>query len=144
MARIEYTRTVHYYSFRPPSRISELEYNSYKQMLNINPNLDITPPDKSKKKNAFLYILVIIGFIVLIYGFVTENWFLVMISIFLVLHPIVNTGILQSSINQDKATNAKMDFYKDLKKMILISKNYNEFNVAYKAKYSPIHKNPYS
>jgi hypothetical protein len=144
MARFEYTRTIHHYSFQPPESISELEYNSYKQMLLVNPNSDITPTDNSKKKNSFLYILVVVGVLLLIIGFVTETWILVFLSIFLVLHPIVNTGILQSSINQDKATNAKMEFYNDLKRMILNSRNYNDFYVSYKNKYSPLHKNPYS
>jgi hypothetical protein len=144
MARFQYTRTVHHYSFQPPDRISELEYNSYKQMLLVNPNSDITPTDNSKKKNSFLYGLVIVGVILLIIGFATETWVLVFLSIFLVLHPIVNTGILQSSINQDRATNAKIEFYNDLKRMILNSRSYSDFNIAYKAKYSPLHKNPYS
>ncbi len=115
MARFKYTQTVHHYSFHPPESISELEYNSYKQMLLVNPNSDITPTDNSKKKNSFLYSLVIIGVVLLIIGFATETWILVFLSIFLVLHPIVNTGILQSSINQDRATYSKSEFYNVLK-----------------------------
>jgi hypothetical protein len=144
MVRFEYTRKVHHYSFQPPESISELEYNSYKQMLLINPNSDITPTDNSKKKNSFLYVLTIVGVILLIIGLATTTWIIVFLSIFLILHPIVNTGVLQSSINQDRATNTKSEFYNDLKRMILNSRSYSDFYASYKNKYSPLHKNPYS
>jgi hypothetical protein len=147
MAKFRYTETVYNYSFTPPSIISELEFHSYKQMLRANPNANIFKETNVKKKNEFIYILLVVGIICFLIGLMTilsaeksndaPGWAFALLfgSIFLVLHPIVNTGILKSSINEDRADTERSKYYADLKYLIINSSTYPEFSMKYKAKY---------
>jgi hypothetical protein len=144
MARFEYTRTVSQYYFRPPESISLDLYNSYKSLLRDKPMEDLMPKDNVGKKNTIVYALVIIGFALTAVGIALEIWLLVFLSVWLILHPLVNMGTLQSSVNQDRAERARRDFYRDLKEMITQSSSYYEFEMLYKKKYSSLYSNPYT
>jgi hypothetical protein len=147
MARFKYTETVYNYTFTPPSVISEIEFQSYKQMLKANPNANIFKETNVKKKNERIYFLLIVGIICFLVGMIAlfssedtndaPGWAfpLIFVSIFFVLHPIVNTGILRSSINENRADTERSKYYTDLKSLIINSSTYPEFSIKYKAKY---------
>jgi len=144
MARFEYTRTVSQYYFKPPESISIEQYNAFKSILRDNPLEDFMPKENGGKKNTIIYALVIIGFALTAIGIALEIWLLVFLSVWLILHPLVNMGTLQSSVNQDRAERARRDFYRDLKEMITQSSSYYEFEKSYKKKYSLLYSNPYT
>jgi hypothetical protein len=147
MPKFNYTKTVYHYSFNPPSTITKAEYESYKQMLKVDPRADLAPDSGVRKRNDFMYVLVVIGIICFLIGLFTclgaekssdaPGWAICMVfgSLFFVLHPIINGGKLESSINEDKADNDRTQFYENLRAMIISSNSYEEFIGKYRLKY---------
>ena len=144
MARFNYTKTVEHYSFNPPQMISEVEYNQLKTKILQNPDATLIDEQAEQKSHDKLTTVLIIGVLVLVIGlfgmfaFKEPKWWgvlLTILSIFGVLHPIVNMGQLESSKNKLRAEQNRILFYCDLKDIIQKSRSYQEFRILYLLKY---------
>lgn len=149
MPKFKYTRTVSHYTFIPPERISETEYNSIKRLLQSHPDADIGggPNEEEQESDDRMYLLLVIGIIGFFVGLLTNlsydspaetpGWstLLMIGSVFFILHPILNTGRLQSSVNRSNAEKSKKAFYKELGKMILKSSSYFSFSQEYQRRF---------
>ena len=144
MARFTYTKTVEHYSFNPPQIISEAEYNDLKTKILRNPQAPIIDESAEQKSYDKLTTVLMIGVLVLVIGlfgmfaFDEPKWWgvlLTILSIFGVLHPIVNMGQLESSKNKLRAEQDRILFYRDLKEIIQKSRSYQEFRILYQLKY---------
>ncbi|MEY3198493.1 MAG: hypothetical protein RJA13_451 [Bacteroidota bacterium] len=60
---------------------------------------------------------------------------LLIISLFGILHPIVNMGQLESSRNRVEAEHKKISYYREIKRMLENCSNYLEFILRYELKY---------
>jgi hypothetical protein len=153
MPRIKWTKTVHNYSFTPPASISESSYNCYNIQIKNYPLCNLNDIQDKNKDNLMFFVLSfgIIGFILGLYFLLTKNsneipgWitFYFIISVFFIIHPIVNKGKLESFINKRRAEKNKQQFFDELKAMIMKSKSYSEFVDQYNKKYNPVFKKPY-
>jgi hypothetical protein len=144
MARFEYTRTIEHYSFTPPRFISRDDYEQLKKQIEKHPNLSLVEEEKVENKHEKLGLILVVGMIALIIGlfgiFSSDDppgWaiLLVIISTIGVLHPLVNTGIYQSSQNKVTAERQRVDFFRRLKVLISESKDYDEFRKNYEMAY---------
>jgi hypothetical protein len=144
MARFNYTKTVEHYSFNPPQMISEVEYNQLKTKILQNPDATLIDEQAEQKSHDNLSTVLMIGVLVLVIGlfgmfaFDEPKWWgvlLTILSIFGVLHPIVNMGQLESSKNKLRAEQDRILFYRDLKEIIQKSRSYQEFRILYQLKY---------
>jgi hypothetical protein len=144
MARFEYTKTIEQYNFTPPESISEVDFIKLKIQIRENPNSPLINETKVSDSHDKLVIVVIIGIILLIIGlfgmFSTDNppaWsvILMLISVFGVIHPIINMGKLQSSQNKVAADKSRVAYFKDLKKIVEESSDYRIFKSKYEFKY---------
>lgn len=145
MPKFRYTRTVTNYTFIPPVKISEEEYNALKRLLYSHPDADIGggPDKEDQKSDDKMQLLLAVGIICFFIGLLTNlsydspadtpAWssLLMFASVFFILHPILNTGMLQSSVNKASAEKSKQAFYKELAKMILNSTSYFRFSQEY-------------
>jgi len=144
MARFTYTKTVEHYSFNPPTSISEEEYNLLKIKILRNPDAPLIDEEAQQKSHDKLTTILMAGIVVLIIGligmfaFEEPKWWgvlLTILSVFGVLHPIVNMGQLESSKNRVKAEQERINYFRNLKDMIQKSKSYSDFYIAYHLKY---------
>lgn len=144
MARFNYTKTVEHYSFNTPQMISEVEYNQLKTKILQNPDATLIDEQAEQKSHDNLSTVLMIGVLVLVIGlfgmfaFDEPKWWgvlLTILSIFGVLHPIVNMGQLESSKNKLRAEQDRILFYRDLKEIIQKSRSYQEFRILYQLKY---------
>jgi hypothetical protein len=141
MARLEYTRTIEQYSFSVPQFVSEENYNLMKLKIKMNPNLPLVDGTKAESKHEQITILVVIGFIALgigLFGMLSsENppgWsiLLLLISVFGILHPLVNMGTFQSSQNCIRAEREKNQYFERLKQIVISSYDYRSFQDNYR------------
>ncbi len=144
MARFEYTKTIEQYNFTPPQSISEEDFIKLKIQIRENPNSPLINETKVSDSHDKLVIVVIIGIILLIIGLFgmlsTDNppaWsvILMLISVFGVIHPIINMGKLQSSQNKVAADKSRVAYFKDLKRIVELSSDYRTFKSKYELKY---------
>lgn len=145
MARITYTKTVYDIKFRAPKEISEVEFNQYKRFISLNPNTPLINEQRSEQSHDRLTGFVMVGVVLLIigligmFGFDSPQWWGVvsmLISVFGILHPIVNGGVYESSKNSVENFSDEVKFYRDLKELVKTSSNYSEFNYRYQVKYN--------
>lgn len=152
MPKFRYTRVVTNYTFTPPQNISEADYNTLKNLLKINPNADISGGTKEEDKDdGKMYMLLVIGLVCFFIGLLTilntdkvndvPGWagFLWIGGLFFIIHPIVNGGMLQTSVNKSSADKYRQAFFSDLKSMIISSSNYKSFSKDYGKKYNPFY-----
>jgi hypothetical protein len=140
MARFEYTKTVEYYSFTPPRSINEALYEQLKSQIKRHPNLPLVDEEVVEKSHNRLSGILLVGIIALVIGlfgmFSNENppgWsvILMLISVFGVLHPIVNMGTYDSSKNRIRAERERISYFRKLKDLISNSKDYKDFKSRY-------------
>jgi len=136
MARFTYTKTVENYSFTPPRTITETEYNSLKLQVLQNPSEPLIDEMQARNSHERLLTFLYIGVGMLILGligmFATDEpqWWgalLMFISVFGIIHPIINEGQLESSRNMVRAYDQKIMYYKNLKNTIVKTNSYLEF-----------------
>lgn len=136
MARFQYTRTIEHYSFTPPRFISESEYYSIKMKILQAPEEPLVKEEVAEKNHGRLTLILAVGIIALVIGLFgafsndsKPDWamILILISIFGILHPLVNMGSYQSSLNRVKAERERILYFQHLKKMVASSNNYPVF-----------------
>lgn len=136
MARFEYTSTIAHYSFSIPEFVSEENYNLLKMKVIMNPSAPLIEETSAESKHEKLTLLIVIGIIALGIGllgiFSTENppgWsiILILISVFGILHPLLNMGTYQSSQNYINAEREKIEYFQKLKRIIMSSSDYRGF-----------------
>ena len=136
MARFTYTKTVENYSFVPPRMISEKEYTQLKQQILQNPSEPLINELEARNAHDRLLTFLYVGVFLLIIGLIgmfvddTPKWWgvlLMFISVFGILHPIINEGQLESSRNRVRAHDEKIMYYRNLKKNIAKTNSYLEF-----------------
>jgi hypothetical protein len=144
MAKITYTKTVYDIKFRAPQVISEVEFNQYKRFISLNPNASLINEQRSEKSHDKLTGFVLIGVVLLIigliglFGFDSPQWWggvSMVVSVFGILHPILNGGVYESSKNSVKNFSDEIKFYRELKELIKDSSSYADFNYRYQVKY---------
>lgn len=144
MARFTYTKTVESYTFNPPATVSEEEFYQFKLQIRRNPNAPLIDENAVQNSHEKLTNILIVGFIALViglfgmFGFDTPQWWgvlLTLLSVFGVLHPIVNMGKLESSRNRLTAEQKRISYYRDLKTIIENCSNFEEFILKYELKY---------
>lgn len=122
------------YSFIKPSVLSESEYNSYKQILSLEPTYSMTTKSGFWKEFSEVKWLLIVFASTLLLGLILDLEFLGIISMlcifFLILILLMGTG--SSMISYNSFTNKKNTFYEKLKKSIIDSNNYNEFTLKFR------------
>lgn len=140
MARFEYTKTVEHYSFNPPRFISQEDYNIMKMKLQMNPHAPLINETDALKGSDRMNIIVLVGFIALAIGligmFSNDNppgWavILVLISVFGVLHPLVNMGAWESSRNRARAEEMRIQYFRKVKALINTTSDYSAFRNRY-------------
>jgi len=150
MPKFNYTKTVYHYSFTPPSTITRAEYESYKQMLRIDPNANLATKSDVRKRNDVKYVILFIGIVCCLIGLFTclgaekndpPGWAIAMffISLMFVVFPFIAGGALESSINEDKADNDRNQFYNDLRLIIINSNSYEDFMGKYRQRYRTLY-----
>ncbi len=136
MARFTYTKTVENYSFVPPQMISEKEYILLKQQILQHPTEPLINEMEARNSHERLLTFLYVGVFLLIIGLIgmfaddTPKWWgvlLMFISVFGILHPIINEGQLESSRNRVRAHDEKIMYYRNLKKNITKTNSYLEF-----------------
>ncbi len=141
MARFEYTRTITDYQFTPPEFISEQQFDQLQMQIKSKPEEPLIDEKAIESSHDKLVTFLMIGIIALLIGIIgmfssdtPPAWacILVMICIFLILHPIVNMGILQSSKNSLAAEKNRIKYFRDLKNLILESESYAMFIRKYR------------
>lgn len=145
MPKFSYTKTVYHYSFTPPATIARAEYESYKQMLRVDPNANLATQSGVRKRNDFKYVILFIGIVCCLIGLLTclsaekspPGWAIAMffLSLMFVVFPFIGGGALESSMNEDKADNDRNQFYNDLRLIIINSSSYEEFIGKYRQRY---------
>lgn len=144
MARITYTKTIENYNFSIPSYISEEQYILMKIEVQKNSNVPLIDENTVQKSHDKLTTVLCIGIIVLIIGlygmfaFESPKWWggiLMIISIFGVLHPIVNMGKLESSKNKLVVEQKRIEYFRALKIILLNSTDYDSFKKSYNKKF---------
>ena len=142
MPRFKYTKTVYSYQFVPPGSISRPDYESYKKILNTNPDFSLVPRNNVRRKNDFIYALAIISIISALIGLFVclsadksgdvPGWGIGMVfgGIF-VAFSIFNKGVFESARNEDKADGDRQHFYQELRKLIIRSHSYEVFIQQY-------------
>jgi len=102
MSCIEFTRIVENYTFTPPSFISERDYDLLKTKTNLSREVPLYRNAKIEHAHNNLTALILVSFlavVLVIFGLVSSNetpaWaiILLVISIFGVLHPMVNSRV---------------------------------------------------
>ena len=144
MARYTYTKTVENYTFNPPNYISEEEYNQLKRQIRRNPSAALIDENSVQNSHDKLKTVLIFGIIALIIGligmfaFEEPQWWggiLLIISVFGVLHPLVNKGDLESSKNRLAAEQHRINYFRNLKKMVENNNDYRSFKIDYQRTY---------
>jgi hypothetical protein len=144
MAKFTYTRTVESYSFTPPSFISEDHYNELKKQISKQPNSPLINENKVEKSHQRLKALVSVGTAALIIGVLvafnssnppTWSIILIFLSVFGILHPIVNMGTYASSKNRLETERRRINYYRQLKRILLETEGYQNFIVKYSMMY---------
>jgi len=144
MARFEYTRTIENYTFTPPRFISREDYELLKKQIEKHPNLPLVDEVNIEKSHGRLSAVLFIGIIALIIGLFVifssdepPGWaiLLIMGSVFGVLHPLMNMGTFQSSQNKVEADRQRIAFFRRLKEIISVSRDYPEFRETYEKSY---------
>jgi hypothetical protein len=113
MARIKYTVTVRNYQFSPPEKITETEYNYYKELIKSNPKVDL---NEGLSINPFVRALLLIGLILIAP---------LLLLTFLI--PGEGEGFIKSTINKYHADKEKKYFWKEIKSIVIKSNSYYEF-----------------
>jgi hypothetical protein len=144
MARFTYSKTVENYSFNPPTMISEQEFNQLKSQIRQNPNAPLINENAVQNSHEKLTTILLFGVIALVIGlfgmfaFETPQWWgvlLTLLSVFGVLHPIVNMGQLESSRNRLAVEQKRINYFRELKTMIENCPDYSVFKLKYELKY---------
>ncbi len=144
MARFTYTKTVYNIPFTPPKEIAEIEYIQFKRFIQLNPNKPLIDEQQSVRSHDRLTGFILVGVLLLVIGlfglYATDSpqWWggiFVLISVFGIIHPIVNGGVYESSKNSVNNFQNKIKFYQNLKEMIKNSDSYNDFARQYRLKY---------
>lgn len=144
MARFTYTKTVENYTFNPPTSVSEEEFYQFKLQIRRNPDAPLINENAVQNSHEKLTTILTFGVIALViglfgmFGFDTPQWWgvlLTILSVFGVLHPIVNMGQLESSRNRVAAEQKRINYYRELKTMVENCPTYLEFKLKYELKY---------
>ena len=140
MARFEYTRTVEHYTFTPPRIVSEQDFNIIKMKIRQNPHaplIDETSAEASHNSMGGLVLIGIVALVIALIGMFSSDtppgWsvILMLISVFGILHPLVNTGSYESSRNYMKADQDRIAYFRTLKGMVNESPDYPTFKIRY-------------
>jgi len=144
MARFTYTKTVENFTFNPSTTVSEEEFNQFKLQIRRNPDAPLIDENAVQNSHEKLTTILTFGVIALViglfgmFGFDTPQWWgvlLTILSVFGVLHPIVNMGQLESSRNRVAAEQKRISYYRELKTMVENCPTYLEFKLKYELKY---------
>jgi hypothetical protein len=136
MARFEYTKTVEHYSFNPPRMVSEEDFRIMKMKIKMNPEARLIDEKEAEKKHEHLSLLVFFGLVAMGIGligmFSNDNppgWSIVLllISLFGVLHPLLNMGTYESSKNYIRAERERVQYFRKLKNIVNESPDYYTF-----------------
>lgn len=124
------------YSFKPPRTISEIDYNSYKQMLLTDPSSNILKEPKSNNSFSIIATVFIVSLIGMAIGAILKHWTFVMFLFIAIV--IFKSGVLGSEASRSCANDERAYYHSNLKSMILESKDYHDFINKYKSKYNYI------
>lgn len=127
MGRI--TTVVTKYNFNKPPILSLEEYNSYKQILNIEPTYSFSPKSEFWKEFSTIKWLLIVFVSSLLIALITDIEFFGIIGIlcFSFVLLIIVSGEGSSMLSYNKYENKKNEYFEKLKKAIINSNNYEEF-----------------
>lgn len=121
------------YNFIKPQMPSENEYNSYKQILNLEPTYSMAPKNEFWKEFSEVKWLLIVFVGALLLLVILDLEFLAIISMlsffFLISALFMGTG--SSMISYNKFTNRKNEYYEELKKAIVESDSYLDFTIKF-------------
>ncbi|WP_157805354.1 hypothetical protein [Confluentibacter citreus] len=117
------------YRFIKPTMLTLEEYNSYKQILKIDPWYKIGPKDEFWKEFSTIKWLLIVFILSFLIGIITDLEFLGIIGFlcFAFLLLILFMGEGSSMISYSKYQNSKNEYFENLKRNINESKSYEEF-----------------
>ena len=140
MARFNYTKTIEHYKFNPPKYISEEQFYQLKLQIKRNPSDPLIDENAAQKSHDRLTKLVTAGTIALAIGLIgmfafdSPQWWggvLLIISLFGILHPIVNMGQYESSKNKLNSEQSRIAYFRNLKKMVEGNSDYSNFKIKY-------------
>lgn len=143
MARLQFEQSVTQYKFRVPPLPSKTEFNNLKQRVKSNPNLEIGTRVEVNYMPAVLISLLLLfsagGLVLLLTGkFEFQDPIMnvvVIIVLIIVVIALGASGFVFNKINELRAQNYPNKYYKSLKRMVISSRNYNEFVKMYTEKY---------
>ncbi len=117
------------YRFIKPAMLTLEEYNSYKQILKVDPSYKIGPKDEFWKEFSTIKWLLIVFISSFLIGIITDIEFLGIIGFlcFAFLLLILLTGEGSSMLSYSKYQNSKNEYFENLKRNINESKSYEEF-----------------
>ena len=108
--------------------------------IQMNPEAPLIEENNAESRHGVLTIIVVIGFIAVIIAlfgmFSSENppgWSigLMLISVFFVLHPLINMGTFESSKNYIRAERERVQYFRKLKSIVNESSDYYTFRDKY-------------
>lgn len=132
MGRI--TTVVTKYGFNKPTILTYEEYNSYKQILDIEPSYNLAPKSEFWKEFSTIKWLLIVFVLSFTIGIITDIEFLGIIGFlcFAFLLLIILSGEGSSMLSYNKYENTKNEYFEKLKQVIISSKTYDEFVIKAK------------
>ena len=145
MARIYYTKTIEHYAFNPPQVISEEDFNILKMKIGMNPSaplIDERSVESSHDKMTLLVVIGIFALIISIIGMMSSDsppgWsmILLLISVFGVIHPLINGGVYESKKNELRADKQRIAYYRKLKSIVIQSPDYQSFKLNYRRSFT--------
>lgn len=123
------TTVVTKYWFNKPEILSNEEYNSYKQILNIEPTYNLAPKSEFWKEFSSIKWSLIVFALSFTIGAITDAEFFLIIAIlcffFLILITVSGEG--SSMLSYNNYVNTKNAYFEKLKQTIISSKTYDEF-----------------
>ena len=144
MARFEYTKTIEHYSFSAPRYVSEEDYNIIKMKIKQQPNTPLVDESSVEQSENRLGGVLFIGVMALLIGLVgvfssdsPPGWAIVLLllSIFGVIHPLINMGVYESTRNRNQAERQRIDYFRKLKELVKDSNDYSQFRLKYSRMY---------
>ena len=127
MAKI--TTVVYNYNFSKPTLMTEDEFNSYKQIFELEPNYDFNPKMNFWDQFSFTKWILLTIFGGAFFSIFWAGFLLVSALALATLFLDMLSGTLQSMMNYQKIINKKNEYFKNLKLSIITSQNYDEFKI---------------
>jgi hypothetical protein len=140
MARLEYTKTIEHYSFSAPRYVSEEDFMIIKMKIKQNPSAPLVDESSVEQSENRLGLVLFIGIVALLIGLVgmfssdsPPGWSIVLLilSIFGVIHPLINGGVYESTRNRNQAERQRIDYFRKLKELVKDSNDYSQFRMKY-------------